>query len=676
MTESVSEHPGGSLARALRGAAGLVLTSATAGLLAMTALVGGAWWWVPSTLAGPVAEGGWTSRSRACVLPGGFYSPEIDADTGRSFSWTGPTARLVFPHLARTQVHQLSLRVRAVRSPDVRPPAALRVTVDGVIGAVVERPPSEPLEVTVDVPPRARDGALVTLDVSDTFVPGPHDTRRLGVIVDAVNLTASSGRFLPVPFVVGQTGLAVALCVSGVLLCGLRKRLALAVAGGLAFGLAWLLLADGAFIGPYAARLLRLGAGVALCGALIAVVGFLRPRTAAGSEWPIAAGVVLGAATWTLAVFAHPLVTVGDAIFQVHRAQLVQAGQYFFTSVTPRPFFEFPYPVALYVAAKPFWKYFSSTSLELALLLRGVALVANVLVGIALFAAARRQWNDRRAALLCAALWPFAAAPLQALSNANLTNVFGQGMFGVAMGGLAWLSAGPASLPAVAVTAAFLTGAFLSHFSTVAIGLSILGVVAVALLALGRGHARRAGAWAVALTIAASALSYAVYYSHFTPVFRETLQRVVSSREEAAPSKLVAPPSVKLKRWFDGTGDDYGRPSLVLLVTAACGAVLLVRRRRREGVTLAFVPWALVWVGFTLLGILSPLSMRANLATAPVFVVLAAYALGALSRRSRRGATAAAAVALVIAWDGVRVCLAALGITCLGCSALLGFLQN
>jgi len=64
---------------------------------------------------------------------------------------------------------------------------------------------------------------------------------------------------------------------------------------------------------------------------------------------------------------------------------------------------------------------------------------------------------------------------------------------------------------------------------------------------------------------------------------------------------------------------------------------------------------------FTALGVFSPISIRVNLAAAPVFVCLAAYALSALAGRSRPGAVAAVFAAAVIAWDGVRVCLACLG---------------
>jgi hypothetical protein len=363
-----------------------------------------------------------------------------------------------------------------------------------------------------------------------------------------------------------------------------------------------------------------------------------------------------------LAVFAHPLAQVGDAVFQVHRAQEVRGGQYYFTSITPQPFFEFPYPIALYLAAMPFWRFFTA-QLDQVLLLRSVTLAVHALAGIGLYAAVGRQWGDGRAALACAVLWMFARAPLEGMSNANLTNVFGQGVFAVAMAGVGWLSAGAASVVPLAGTCASIFVAFLSHFGTAMVGLPMLGVVSVALMVLGRGYARRAGVWVLVLTLVASAASYVVYYSHFTAVYRQTLDRVTSrQREPPTRSKLVAPPSVKLRQWYAGTGDDYGRPSLALVATAVAGAVLLARRRPREGVTLVLAAWGLIWVGFTALGVLTPLSVRVNLAAAPVFVCLAACALSALAGRSRLGAAAAVFLAVVIAWDGVQIGLGCLGL--------------
>jgi hypothetical protein len=46
-----------------------------------------------------------------------------------------------------------------------------------------------------------------------------------------------------------------------------------------------------------------------------------------------------------------------------------------------------------------------------------------------------------------------------------------------------------------------------------------------------------------------------------------------------------------------------------------------------------------------------------------VFTCLTAYALGTVAARSRLGAALAGAGALIVGWDGFRVCLIALGLT-------------
>ncbi len=644
-----------------RGLRSVLIASLAAGVLAAALLLAGARWWVPSKLSGPVAEGAWTARSRACFTTDGFYPAELDAAASSHFSWTGRTARLVFPELNRSQNHRVVLRVIAARPGGVAPPPTVTVSVDGTALAVAE-PRNERQLVPVVIPSRAAPGAVVTIDVSDTFVPGPHDDRALGVIVDDVTLRPESGHFSVSGRVALGAALAVTLSVAGLWLCGLRSRLGMLTAVVVAAASAGLLLQDGAFIGLYVTRLVRLGAGVAAIGILVGVLRWRWPVVAGLAEWPIAVGLVLGVAALELAVFAHPLAQVGDAIFQVHRAQEVRSGQYYLTSITPQPFFEFPYPIALYVMAMPFWRFFTA-QLDQVLLLRGVTLAAHALVGIGLYAAVRRQWNDGRAALACAVLWMLARAPLEGMSNANLTNVFGQGVFGVAMAGVLWLSAGAASVVPLAGTCVSIFVALLSHFGTTMVGLPLLGVVSVALMLLGRGYARRAGVWVLILTLVASAASYVVYYSHFTAVYRQTFERVTSRQSEPPTrSKLVAPPSVKLGQWYAGTGDDYGRPSLPLMATSVAGAVLLARRRPREGVTLVLAGWGLVWVGFTALGVLTPISMRVNLAAAPAFVCLAACALSTLAGRLRFGAAAASFLAAIIAWGGVQICLGCLGV--------------
>jgi hypothetical protein len=644
-----------------RAAGTVVVASLSAGALAALLLAAGVRWLAPQKISGPVGEGGWTARSRACFKADGFYPAELDAGSDSHFSWTTRSARLVFPELDRSQAYRLMLRVNAARPAGVALPSSVTLAVDGTVLATAQ-PHNERQLVPVAIPVRAARGAVVAIEVSDTFVPGPHDDRTLGVIVEEVSLRPDSGRFGVSAVVALRAALAATLAVAGLWMCGLRGRLGALAAVVMAAAFTGLLLQDGAFIGPYAVRLVGIGAGLAALGLVVAALRWRWPGSAVLPEWPVAVGLVLGVAALELAVFAHPLAQVGDAIFQVHRAQEVRGGLYYFTSITPQPFFEFPYPIALYLAAMPFWRFFA-TDLGHVLLLRIATLAAHALVGIGFYSAVRRQWNDGGTALVCATLWMFARAPLQGLSNANLTNVFGQGVFGVAMAGVGWLSAGAVSVVALAGTSLSIFVAFLSHFGTTMVGLPLLALVSVALMVFGRGTARRAGVWVLALTLIASAASYVVYYSHFTTVFRETVERVTSRQPEPpTKSKLIAPPTEKIKQWYAGTGDDYGRPSLSLLATALAGAVLLAWRRPREGVTLVLAAWGLVWVGFTALGVFSPISIRVNLAAAPVFVCLAAFALSALAGRSRLGTAAAIVVAVAIAGDGVRVCLGCLGV--------------
>ena len=104
------------------------------------------------------------------------------------------------------------------------------------------------------------------------------------------------------------------------------------------------------------------------------------------------------------------------------------------------------------------------------------------------------------------------------------------------------------------------------------------------------------------------------------------------------------------------------RERLEELVAAAAGAVLLFRRRPRDVLSLVLLSWVVVWAGFTLMGFFTPVSMRVNLATAPVFACLSAYALGRLATTSRVGVVAAALAAPLLVWDGLRMCLICLGL--------------
>jgi hypothetical protein len=341
----------------------------------------------------------------------------------------------------------------------------------------------------------------------------------------------------------------------------------------------------------------------------------------------------------------------------------VHGGNYFFTSVTPRPFFEFPYPVALYVTALPFWSWFP-TELDLLRLLRAVCVVADAGVALALFAAIRRAGWPGVAAVGAAILWPFARAPFEALANANLTNLFGQAVFGAGLAGAACLAAArPMRWFGWAPLAALFLIGFLSHFGTVTVGLAILGATSLTLVLMGRGWQRTAGFALAGAALVAVVLAWAAYYSH--PTFREVYAKSyasVTAGDRDDSSKIVASPIVKLGRWWTGVGDDYGRPGIAVLLASLAGLVIALRRKPRDGATLVFAGWLLAWLALSLLGIFSPLTLRANLATAPAFIFFSAITIGSLLTRDTPGRLAAVLLGIWIVWDGWQIALRALAI--------------
>lgn len=630
--------------------------SAGSGAAAAAVLLASGWFGWLGPMTGPVSGGGWTDRSRAWFTARGFFSTEIDQE-GRQYTWTSEGVRVVVPYLDRSQPHELAVTLAAGRA-DGAPLPTITPAVDGVAGAPVEIPNTF-TTFRVAIPATGSTRAVVTLRVNPTFDPGPHDERMLGVIVRELRLTPASGTFTPSLAVAGWLAVAVAAVSFGLLLCGLHGLVAVAAVSLTSAVFVWLTMLDGAFLGPFVDALVQIGVVALLLGFMVLAA---RSRAAQVPDWAVAVGLILAGTLVKLAIVSHPQITVGDGIFQVHRAHMVRGGQYFFTSITPRPFFEFPYAVGLYVTAMPFWSWFPR-ELDQLWLLRTVVLVADGLAGVALFAVARRAWPASPAPLLVAGLWPFARAPFEALCNANLTNAFGQSVFGVAMAGLAWIAIGGRAAPVVALGAAgVLAASFLSHFSTLSVGVPLVGAVAALLLVGGRPEARWKGAWIALVCLLAIGVSYAVYYRHFGEVYRQTVERVMSDAPvETTGSSIAASPGLKLRRWLTGGSDDYGLPGAPLALATSAGVVVLWRNRRRDAWTLVLAAWLAVWVGFTALGILTSVQMRVNLAAAPMFVCVGAYAIGQWSAGGPGTRAAAIAVALLVVIDGMRLWLMCVG---------------
>ncbi len=610
---------------------------------------------------GPVHEGGWTSRSRAWFTHRGFHSTEFTNGHEGPYNWTTSSVRLEVPHLDRSRAYVMRFDLEAPRPAEAGVPQ-ITWRVDGVPAGQYQLEGDTGV-LSIRLPSSERTRAVVTMEITPTFDPGADDDRMLGVVVRTISLTPEQGGWRPTRAVVVAVAGAAALAVAGMLLCGLTGVAGVAAAALTPAAFVYLTVQDAAFLGSYSDSLFQLALAAAAIGALVRAIRATWPSTPALPHWGVAVGYVLAASVIKLAFFSHPLATIGDGVFQVHRSAMVQGGSYFFTSITPRPFFEFPYAIGLFVTAMPFWPSFPQ-DIDKVWLLRAIALVADGLVGIALYAVVSRLWGQQRMALLVAALWPFARAPLEALCNANLPNVFGQGLFGVAMAALLWSSAarGIGAWVGLAVSTAVLAASFLSHFSTVSVGVPLVGAVALALMPGAGREGRRQGARVLLVGMLALGVSYAVYYRHFGEVYRATADRVLSHEVAEEPgSAIAATPAVKFQRWISGTSDDYGLPGLVLALAAFAGIGLIVVQRRHDALTRALVGWLLAWAGFTALGLLTAVQMRVNLATAPVFVCLGAYALATATERGTAGRLVATVATLAIVINGASLWFMCIG---------------
>jgi len=116
----------------------------------------------------------------------GLHPTEFEAD-GLSFAWTEGRVTLVFEGLDRSRPWTLVLRAKAGRGPGLPLPTA---TV-GVDGTALATAPIGPRwqDVRMVLPTDARKRPTrITVDVAPTFVPGPADSRTLGMILDEVRL--------------------------------------------------------------------------------------------------------------------------------------------------------------------------------------------------------------------------------------------------------------------------------------------------------------------------------------------------------------------------------------------------------------------------------------------------------------------------------------------------------
>ncbi len=589
-------------------------------------------------LSGPVADPTWRARGRACFESSGFHPPQMSE--GSLFSWSEERASLRFPALVRSVPYRLELRLRAPRSAR-RPDAQVALSIDGEVRGT-ETLDNRWRTLRLEVPPDDRRGMTVGIQLSDSLARGVKSPRSLGAQVENVSLAPLGAAIPAPPPVLAALALATAAYGLGAALCGAGALAALLVAFFAALLLAQLLLVDGAFVGRHAgSQLLCAAFALAACGLVRFVSGRLRSQ--AFPEWPAAAGLAVGAFCLKLTLALHPAALVGDALFQVHRAEWVLEGKLFFTSVTPKPGFEFPYPIGLYVSAIPFW----SLLPDHVLLLRALTLGAESLAAFGLYLVVRRVWGDVFTALAATALFPLVPIGTQTFTIGNLSNNFGQAVFALALISLVACSQRSRRLVWIGA-AGLLSLSFLSHFSTFLIGVVLVPVFA---LVLPRGSWARARPVLAAFLLALG-LSYTFYYARFHDVYRATLERVWSGEGRDLERSITSPPAEKLPALARFVRDSYGIP---LLLGAATGLVVLARAPSKDPLTGAVLAGLITVCGFGVLGLLTPAELRATLAGQPVIAVLATLGLSAAARGRLPSRLVSAALAVATAGHGLSV---------------------
>jgi hypothetical protein len=613
----------------------VVITPALTGvLLAFAATVGPS----RSIERGPLENGEKIGRSRAWLEFSGFYPAELE--NGQSFSWMGETGRIRLARLDRSVGYKLWLWVQ----PAVTNPVELKPAVDGLALQPVTLVPGQQ-RVDIDLPASNAGRAIVNLGVSQTLVPGTSDSRTLGLRVDAIALEAADGR-MRIPWnslgSIAMAGLGLGVALALTLGTGVLGFTLGAAAGG---WLGFLLMFDGAFLGPYPERLAFTGVAAAAAGALCAALA----RRSGDERWTLraAAGVVVVLTACKLALFLHPMSAVGDSIFHVHRAQVVQRGEYFFTSITPRPFFEFPYAPGLYVAVGPLWDAFR-TDMEHVWLLRGAALAAEAALALALYAVVFANWRNRLAAFFASTVTLLLPVGVNTICTSNLTNSFGQSMFGIGLATLLCLHViTRRSWILIAVGSTCICAGFLSHFSTFSVGIPLLAACATALWLGRRAEPRRVAIGVIVALAIAATVSVAVYYSHFVPVYKKTAERVLAREGAEAARSMAAPASAKANRVITTVWTEFGAAALL---AAVAGGLLLAGARAGDPLTFALAGWAVVVLGFWLVAILTAIEMRASLAAQPLVAMLAGLALarGTQDGRALRLAAAAAIASMVL----------------------------
>lgn len=560
--------------------------------------------------ATPVGGDKWFATRPGFFTAEGFRAPEL-SPTGSVFNWTEGGATLRFDRLERAAPATVALRIQGGQEDSAATAEAV-LSVDGVETDRL-KVPRTPRRVSIDLPPRAGRGALVSITVEGAA----------GVMVENVRLRATSGS-LPVPreahgavaFAALATYFAARVGGAGPMIAILAACLEATVAG-------WLSISGGAFLGRYSERIAWI--------ALVFLVSALLTTAIRDLRWRRAWLVVLWLTALKLTTLSHPQIKDGDAAFHADNLGRVLNGEWYITSATPPPAITFPYPQGLSAAALPFS---GAPRDQWVTMLRTVVLIAEVGAGFA-FAALVASLSTPALGAVTFALLALAPEGLVILFIGNLANQFADAL----------LILGCALLVAKRPVLGFLSllGAFLSHLGAVLVGAPLAVFLA---LTLARGETWSVRWRRTTPVLLALGAAFLLYYRRFADLVLAAVERMIALEGPAATGPMTAPLAEKLHRVVGGQD---GWITAILFVTAAIG--VLTWPRDRGTLSRVLLAWGGVMGAFTVLGLITPLVLRSGLSARPVMAALCASALCALWAR---GASARV-------FAGVLVALMAIG---------------
>jgi hypothetical protein len=595
----------------------------------------------------------------------GFFPVERAGD--QPYAWTGQSAAVRFAGMRRSAPWDCTVRFRGGRA-DVSTLPGIEIAVDGVVaGRRTATNDYEALVVRVEPGARA-EGLTLTIASSNTFTPGPGDTRELGVQVRHVECRpADGGVVLPPRGALHGAAIAGAVFGAaiawGMLPIGWSLLLGLLVVAGQAVLLSTGLGPYGTYSGlmPWYAGAISIVA-IGLLTSLGRVIGAGLRDSTAGLSAPARFVVLLSGAVFYLKLFGllHPGKMIVDAVFHAHRLQWVLDGRFYFTQPLPSGV-TFPYAIGLYVFAAP-WSLLTS---DYVTLLRVVVCAADVTAGALLYFLVVRVWGDRLAGVLAVVFFHVVPLPYVVVGNANLTNAFAQSAAVVTLVVAATLVPGRARLAGFFAICAL---AFLSHISTFAVLSVTLAALAAWFWLSGSRELRRAAVAIAAVAVVSATLSVVVYYGHFGEVYVTAMQSRsaadAAAQEGSAPARTPTAVAARLTRAAGLTVAELGWPLLVLAVAGLVQVVQVVRRGVRDRLGLLLGAFGVAYVLFFGVGVMARVDPaleryamefvgRVNLATYPALAILAARGAAWGWRAGAAGQLAAAALVGIALRHGV-----------------------